>query len=267
MDRATLAVHEQQVIHKEQEQAKTKKQKRVGFGGFGFGRNKGHVSDGGEGREGDAHQVEVGYEKNGATSSHTRTFGQGHPDDYDKPTTLTVFPNYLKSPPGILRILQLLVGIIVCAAVNAERCFGGGYELICSSASGPFWAGKSVAGQGFVLFVAILFIFGNIALILYRLCTRPKITTEKSSVFSDKTRLGELGYDVFAVILYIIAASVESWYADWKTLESEVFMLSGLPAKHTVRNVYRSQWIAAAVFAWINVILYAISAALAFLKK
>jgi len=270
---ATMTVTEQQVIHQQHahphqvEEIKTK-QKRVGFGGFGFGR-KGKDAHVGEGRDGEYH-ADLGYEKNGATSTHA--YGQGRGVDYDKPTTLTVYPTYLKRPPGILRIIQLLVGIIVCAAVNAERCLSNSVtSIVCASASSPLWYGV-LGGQGYVLFTAIIFILGNFALIFYHLCTRPKITTTapataKRSPFADKFVLAEVAYDVLALIMYIIAASVEAWYASWFTLPVPWLQLTGFPSTTPIRNVYRPQWIAATVFAWINVILYAISIVVIFLFR
>jgi len=195
-----------------------------------------------------------------------RRRGHMQGDAEEQHCTVTLFTYYFRNILGILRVVELVIGIIVIACANAEQCVYGGVgsqtaPVVCGSPTSPMWFGE-LGGQGFVLFVGIIFIFGNIALIIYHLMTRP---SSLSSSMAENVRFGELIYNAAAVILYIIAASVEAWYASWTTLDvkfgPDYRGQSGNPNQViTHSNPYQPQWIASTVFAWINVLVYAADA-------
>jgi len=203
------------------------------------------------------HAYGVGANNGDTNVEIERRRGHMQGDTEEQSCSINLFTYYFRNILGILRIIELVVGIIVISTANAEQCVMG---LLCGSPSSPMWYGE-LGGQGFVLFVGIIFIFGNIALILYHLLTRP---SKLSTSMAENIRFGELIYNVAAVVLYIIAASVEAWYASWLTLNIKVGPNADTRVDSTsdksVWNPYRPQWIASAVFAWANVFLYAADA-------
>jgi len=185
------------------------------------------------------HEEEVAHDSSGEAPRQ--------PVDVYAPVTVTCYIRYLMRPIGILRVVQILIGIIVCAATNAEQCFPLG-TVVCVAPSSRTWSDQ-LGGIGYVLFVGVLFILGNFAWILYHIYVKPRQPSQTrlySSPFSvdDKAKLAELIYDGAAVILYIIASSVAAWYGSWTEFPSDYW------------NPYRAQWIAATIFAWINTGFY-----------
>lgn len=154
-----------------------------------------------------------------------------------------------------------MIAIIICATVDASQCISG---IMCGSPSSPLWYGV-LGGQGFVLFVGIIFILGNLALIGYHILKRPA----PISTLADRVRLGvcrsplwgemcegfsgrkrilqELVYDGVAVAMFVIAGCVEAWYASWYTLYLPNRNMYLATIDQIARNPYRPQWIAAAV--------------------
>jgi len=190
----------------------------------------------------------AGAANNGDTALEIeRRRGHMQGDAEEQTCTINLYTHYFRNVLGILRVVELVIGIIVISTANAEQCVSG---ILCGAPSSPMWYGE-LGGQGFVLFVGIIFIFGNIALIFYHLFAKP---SSLSSIIIENIRFGELIYNGIAVIMYIIAASVEAWYASWTTLHIKIG--PGTGNDQTVYNPYRPQWIASAVFAWINVLLY-----------
>jgi len=172
-------------------------------------------------------------------------------DVEERSFTIRLYTYYFRDVLGILRIVELVVSIIVIATANAEQCVNGNF---CGAPSSPMWYGD-LGGQGFVLFVGIIFIFGNIAIIFYHLFVKP---SSMASSMAENIRFGELIYSAIAVVLFIIAASVEAWYASWTdiTIKPLPERATASTTQLTFRNPYRPQWIASTIFAWINVLVY-----------
>jgi len=147
------------------------------------------------------------------------------------------------SPYGILRWLELIVGVIVCGLV-ATTC----NWYACTNFTNQF--GEVAWGQGYVLLAGGgAIIITGIIIILYSMNihrVNPGCVTGL-----------EKGLTIIIILCYIALAAVECYYAaiagnkntarPWEELNN-----LARPDNHGIKP----QWIAAAVLAWINVILY-----------
>jgi len=166
---------------------------------------------------------------------------------------------YLTSCFAIYKYAQILCGILVSSLASTNLCisYNATDPPTINVTSAPlvhecksYSNGEIHArGQGFVIFVAVIGIFFTASLLA-------------SAVFNLLERFSNIpwmfcqfiGCSVFA-LLYLIVASVETWYANGYNLEK---------SKHV--DSY-SKWAAAAVFSWFALLLYLSNGVVIFLRN